>query len=136
MAKNNIIETPSVNTIGKGTSIKGDIRSGGDFRIDGDLDGSIKSDGKIVVGATGTIKGEIVCENADISGKIDANLKVSQLLSLKAACDVRGDIITDKLAIEPGAKFSGSCSMESGVKKPSNYTAANEPAKKEQKVLS
>ncbi len=111
MAKNNISETPTINMIGKGTSIKGDIKTDGDFRIDGLLQGSIYSNGKIVVGTTGSIEGEINCQNADISGNVKATVKVTELLSLKATCNVNGEIFTSKLAIEPGAKFSGSCNM-------------------------
>mgnify|MGYP003573869734 CR=1 FL=1 len=113
MAKLSTPETPTINTIGKGTNITGDIKSNGDFRIDGYLNGSIHSDGKIVVGNSGMIEGEIVCQNADISGGVKANVKVKELLSLKATSDVKGDISTNKLAIEPGAKFSGTCNMDS-----------------------
>jgi cytoskeletal protein CcmA (bactofilin family) len=129
MAKNNIVETPSINTIGKGTSIKGDVKSNGDFRIDGELNGSIQSDGKIVIGATGTVHGEVNCQNADISGTVEANIKVKELLSLKASCNVNGDIVTNKLAIEPGARFSGTCSMDNASKPKDNPVKADEPAK-------
>jgi cytoskeletal protein CcmA (bactofilin family) len=113
MAKTITNETPSVNVIGKGTSIKGDVRSDGDFRIDGKLNGSIQSTGKIVVGNTGSIEGEINCQNADISGVVKATIKVKELLSLKATCKVSGDVHTNKLAIEPGAIFTGTCNMGS-----------------------
>jgi cytoskeletal protein CcmA (bactofilin family) len=111
MAKTITNETPTVNVIGKGTSMKGDVRSDGDFRIDGNLNGSIHSTGKIVVGNTGSIEGEINCQNADISGVVKATIKVKELLSLKATCKVNGDIHTNKLAIEPGAVFTGTCNM-------------------------
>lgn len=129
MAKNNIVETPTVNTIGKGTSIKGDVRSNGDFRIDGELKGSIHSDGKIVIGASGMVDGEINCLNADISGTVKANINVRELLSLKSSCNVNGDIVTNKLAIEPGARFSGTCSMDEGVKTKANTNPSNESGK-------
>lgn len=118
MAKNIINETPAVNMIGKGTSIKGDIRSDGDFRVDGILLGSIQSNGKIVVGVSGSIEGDINCQNADFSGQVKATIRVKELLSLKATSRVTGEIYTSKLAIEPGAKFSGTCNMEDepGVK--------------------
>lgn len=111
MAKTITNETPTVNMIGKGTSIKGDVRSDGDFRIDGSLNGSIHSTGKIVVGTTGQIEGEINCQNADLSGVVKATIKVKELLSLKATCKVSGDVHTNKLAIEPGAIFTGTCNM-------------------------
>lgn len=118
MAKNLIIETPAVNMIGKGTIIKGDIRSDGDFRVDGTLNGSIQSNGKIVVGVSGTIEGTITCQNADISGQVKATIRVKELLSLKASSAVLGDVYTNKLAIEPGAKFTGTCNMHDETAKP------------------
>ena len=118
MAKNIINETPAVNMIGKGTSIKGDIRSDGDFRVDGTLTGSIQSNGKIVVGVSGGIEGDITCQNADISGQVKATIRVKELLSLKATSKFLGDIYTNKLAIEPGAKFTGTCNMQEESSKP------------------
>ena len=112
MAKNNLPETPSINQIGSGTTIKGEIISNGDFRIDRTLDGSIESKGKIVVGQSGQVDGEIKCQNAVLSGKVKATIRVTELLELKASAVFSGEIITNKLAIEPGAKFSGSCSMD------------------------
>ena len=112
MAKTIISETPAVNMIGKGTSIKGDIRSDGDFRVDGILHGSIQSNGKIVVGVSGSIEGDINCQNADLSGQVKATIHVKELLSLKSTSKVTGEVYTSKLAIEPGAKFSGTCNME------------------------
>ena len=111
MAKNNIIEAKP-NTIVSGTTIKGEIITNGDFRIDGTLIGSIDCKGKIVVGQTGTIEGEIICQNADLSGNIKAQVKVEQLLSLKSSARLTGDIITSKISIEPGATFTGSCKMD------------------------
>lgn len=129
MAKITTPETPTINTLGKGTTFKGDIKSNGDFRIDGNLDGSIHSDGKIVVGASGRIEGEVVCQNADFSGYIKATVKVKELLTLKSTSDVRGEITTNKLAIEPGAKFSGTCSMDNQdpapVRKEDNKDGSN-----------
>ena len=115
MAKNNIVENQKVNLIENGTKIKGDIESNGDFRIDGTLIGSIKSKGKIVVGTTGSVEGDISCRNADISGKVKAQVNITELLSLKASADISGDIKTAKLSIEPGAKFSGNREMDSFV---------------------
>jgi cytoskeletal protein CcmA (bactofilin family) len=115
MAKNFEQESPSINLIGAGTVIKGDINSNGDIRIDGTLIGSVNSKGKLVVGNTGNIEGEVNCQNADFSGTIKATVTVTELLSLKATAKLNGDVITNKLAIEPGAIFSGSCSMNNST---------------------
>ena len=116
MTKNNETNTTSINLIGAGTSIKGDIISNGDIRIDGTLEGSLRSKGKLVIGATGIMEGEVFCQNADISGVVNGQITVTELLSLKAVAKLTGDIVTNKLAIEPGATFTGSCSMGAVIK--------------------
>ena len=116
MSKNNSVENPSVNLIGAGTMIEGDITTNGDIRIDGSLTGSINVKGKLVVGVSGTVEGEIICQNADVSGTIKGKIGVAELLSLKASSKLTGDIITNKIAVEPGATFSGSCSMGGVIK--------------------
>ena len=108
--------TAAVNMIGAGTIITGDIVSKGDIRIDGTLRGSINTEGRVVLGGEGMIEGDVICKDADISGAIKAKITVSQLLSLKTTAKLNGDIITNKLSIEPGAAFSGSCSMGAVIK--------------------
>ena len=111
MAKN-VTNDLKPNIIATGTIITGDIQSDGDFRIDGTLKGTIESKGRVVVGHSGYIEGQIICENADISGKLKANLNIRKLVSLKKSSSLEGDIITNQLAIEPGAHFTGSCTMQ------------------------
>ena len=114
MVKNDF--SPAINMIGSGTIITGDIHSKGDIRVDGTLKGSINTEGKVVLGANGTIEGDVICQDADISGTINAKITVSKLLSLKATARLNGDIVTSKLSIEPGATFTGSCSMGAVIK--------------------
>jgi len=116
MGRNNEGDGNSVNLIGSGTKIKGNIESEGDVRIDGTLIGTIKSKGKVVVGSTGIVEGEIDCQNADISGTVKIKITVSDVLLLKPTAKLTGDIVTSKLAIESGATFSGTCSMGGVVK--------------------
>ena len=85
--------------------------SNGDIRIDGSLKGNLSTKGKVVIGPTGKINGEIICKNSEVSGIIEGKITVSQLLNLKASSKIFGDIVTSKLAIEPGARFTGNCNM-------------------------
>ncbi|MCK9421953.1 MAG: polymer-forming cytoskeletal protein [Bacteroidales bacterium] len=117
MSKNREPEIPVINILGPGAVVKGEIQVNGDFRIDGTLNGMIQCKGKIVVGHTGKIDGEVICQNADISGEVKATIKVGELLTFKETANFCGDIVTGKLAIEPGAKFSGTCSMNQGIAK-------------------
>ena len=108
--------TAAVNMIGVGTVITGDVYSKGDIRVDGTLKGSVTTEGKVVLGKEGVIEGDVVCKNADVSGILKAKITVSQLLSLKTSAKLNGDITTNKLSIEPGAEFTGSCSMGAVIK--------------------
>lgn len=112
MAKQVDSDHTSINLVGAGTTIKGEISSNGDIRIDGTLIGQVRSKGKVIVGNTGVVEGDIFCQNADLSGNIKAKVEVTELLTLKASSRLSGEIITNKLAIEPGAIFSGSCTMD------------------------
>lgn len=112
MAKYNETEVATaINLIGAGTEITGDVNSNGDIRIDGTLTGNLKTAGKVVIGETGKVNGEIDCKNSEVLGEIHGKIKVGELLSLKATSKIFGDIITKKLAIEPGSKFTGNCKM-------------------------
>lgn len=111
------------NHINSDTVIEGSIKARGNLRIDGKLTGSLECQGRVVIGASGVVEGEIKCENAEIEGSIKANITVSDLLSLKSTAKVQGDILTKKLAIEPGATFTGSCSMGGVVKDISSSNA-------------
>jgi cytoskeletal protein CcmA (bactofilin family) len=99
------------NRIEKNTKIKGDIISEADFRIDGKLDGNVKTSGKVVIGKGGYIHGKVECVNADIEGNFNGELLVSDLLSLKSSAVIEGTVTVAKLSVEPGATFNASCSM-------------------------
>ncbi len=101
----------SINSFANGTQINGEIKSTGDVRIDGKLTGVIDLKGKLVVGSTGFIDGEVVCANCDIQGKIVGKLTVTEQLSLKASAVVEGEVNAKKLSIEPGAIFNVTCQM-------------------------
>lgn len=115
----------SINTIAKGTTIKGNVIAIGDFRLDGTLEGDITLNGKLVVGESGYIKGNIVCQNANIIGHVEGNTSVKELLSLNSTAVVKGDILINRLSIEPGAAFSGTCRMLDEVRR-ENEMRANE----------
>ncbi len=109
-------ETSPINIITDGTRIKGDIIASGDFRLDGILEGNIQLNGKLVIGDSGVVNGNVLCQNANIIGTVNGNLSVKELLSLHTSARVRGDILINKLSIEPGAVFSGKCRMIDEVK--------------------
>ncbi len=112
-------ENPSTGTstslIGAGTSMKGDITSNGDLRIDGTLEGNIHCSAKVVIGANGVVRGDINGQQADIMGKVTGTIKVKDLLQLKGGSQTNGNIQASKLQIEPAANFNGECHMSAAI---------------------
>lgn len=104
------------NRIVEGTTINGDIISQADFRLDGELTGNFSSKGKIVIGPAGSVKGDIICKSADIEGKFDGKIQVTEILNVKSKASIHGEVICGKLAVEPGADFSASCIMKPHTK--------------------
>ena len=97
--------------ISAGTSLKGDISSNSDLRIDGTIVGNISSSAKIVIGASGIVEGDITGNQADIVGKVSGNIKTKDLLQLRGDCVVNGNVYAGKLQVEPTATFNGQCHM-------------------------
>ena len=106
----------SSNNIGKGTILEGDIQTFGNLRIEGKVIGNIKSKSKVVLSDTSTIDGNLLAQNAEVAGEVKGSVEISEVLILKPSAIVHGDISTNKLVIESGASFNGSCKMGAVVK--------------------
>jgi cytoskeletal protein CcmA (bactofilin family) len=100
-----------LNLVGDGTEIKGNINSEGDIRIDGKVIGNIITKSKMVLGASGSVDGDVSANSADISGSIKGNLTIADILFLKASGRIDGNISTAKMVLESGGEFNGSCQM-------------------------
>lgn len=100
------------NTIAKNTTIKGEIISEGDFRIDGNLEGDLKTNGRVIIGSGGVVTGTIDALNADVEGTFSGQLNVEKILTIKVSANISGDVIVGKLSVEPGATFNASCTMK------------------------
>lgn len=108
--------TKEQNKISQGTKLTGNIVSEGSFRVEGELDGNMELKGKVVISETGLIRGEVVCDNADIEGHFDGKLNVKTCLTLKSTANITGDVVADQLVVEAGAKFNATCQMSGNVK--------------------
>ena len=104
------------NVIAKNSTFVGEITSDGDFRVDGILEGTLKTKGKVIIGVDGFIKGTIEATNAEIEGKFSGQLSIANILTIKATANISGDIVVGKLSIEPGATFNASCLMKGALK--------------------
>ena len=114
------------NIIGRNTSFVGDVISEGDFRIDGKVEGTIKTTGRVILGKSGSISGKVECDNADIEGKFSGELNVNSLLTLKSTAVISGDVVISKLSVEPGAEFNASCAMKGSGKELNNGKSKKE----------
>lgn len=101
----------TLNIINSGTQIIGDVNSDGDMRVDGTIKGYLTSKARLVLGSTAVIEGDVKAVNIEISGEVNGNIYASELLTVKATAKINGDIISNKLVIEAGASFNGSCKM-------------------------
>jgi cytoskeletal protein CcmA (bactofilin family) len=120
----------SSNVIGKGTVLEGNIETFGNIRIEGRVNGNIKSKSKIALGTGSHVEGNISAQNSDIEGEVKGKVDISELLILKSTAVVHGDIITGKLVVEPGAIFNGSCKM--GTVKDIKFSDTGNGAKPQQ----
>jgi len=106
----------AINTIVNGTHIEGVINAKSDLRIDGHVEGTINTSGRLIIGTTGKVQGDALCQNAVIEGTFRGNLTVSEILDVREAANVVGEIKTGKLLVQNGAVFSGNCDMGQKIK--------------------
>lgn len=125
-----IVNANAISRISAGTIIKGEIISPCDIRIDGTFEGKIQSKGRVVIGESAHIKGDIICDNIDLWGKVDGNVFVKDTLNLKDGCVVNGNLNVRKLSVELGATFNGNCKMisEADFDRVSNHQKQAQPA--------
>ncbi len=107
--------------IAAGTTLTGDMKSSGDLRIDGTVIGNVYSAAKIIIGTSGLVEGDLVCNQADITGKITGNIRAKELLQLRGDSLVKGNVYTGKLQVEPTATFNGQCHMGTFTEEVTNY---------------
>jgi len=101
--------------ISAGTVLKGDLSSSGDLRIDGTVIGNVKTAAKVIVGSSGVVEGDVSGGQADITGKVNGNIRATELIQLRGECMVAGNLYAGKLQVEPSATFNGQCHMGANV---------------------
>lgn len=126
----------SSNIIGKGTFLEGNIESFGNIRIEGKVNGNVKSKSKIALGQSSFVEGNIVSQNAEIEGEVSGKLEISELLTLKPTAVINGDIYTNKLIVESGATINGNCKMGTAIKEIKIGSEKNGKSTQQEKVSS
>ena len=126
------VNVNSISRISAGTVIKGEIVSPTDIRIDGTFEGKVQSKGRVVLGETAVVKGDIICNNIDLWGKVEGNVFVKDTLCLKAGCTMDGNLHARRLAVELGATFNGSCKTITEAEFDKLCGAQSQPAQQKQ----
>ena len=106
--------TPSsklINSLVLETHVEGTVKTNNDIRIDGTIIGTLICQGKVIIGTNGKVDGQIQCHNSVIEGTFKGKIEVSELMVVQETAKVEGDVITEKLQVEPGAIFNVSCTM-------------------------
>lgn len=114
------------NRIVEGAVFEGSIQSPVDIRVDGIIKGNVRIQGKLVVGPTGSVEGEVLAAEASIAGKLRGSLEVKGLTTLAQTAQVQAELYTGQISIEAGAQFSGNCHMgpKEPISKPINPAAS------------
>ena len=97
--------------IAKGAIFAGNVETYGTIRLEGRVFGNIKSKGKVSLGETSYVHGNILAQNAEIAGEVSGTVEIADILTLKASALINGDILCNKLVVEVGANFNGKCQM-------------------------
>ena len=111
MKTKNVETTQARNLIAEKTTITGNIQTVGDVRIDGVINGDIEVKGRLVLGIAGKIKGNVTATESEVAGNLIGDIKVAEMLTVKASAQIEGLVHIAKLLVEPGAVFNGKCIM-------------------------
>lgn len=101
--------------LGKDVVFKGILTLEGNVRVDGQLEGELRSTGTLTVGETAVIRGNITAGTLITSGKIKGNIIASEKVNILNPGIVVGDIRTPAISIEAGAHFHGLSDMGAGT---------------------
>ncbi len=112
----NVASSSNINTLVEGTSAEGTINTSSDLRIDGHVNGTVNCGGKLIVGPSGNVEGDINSQNAVIEGRVQGNIVIQDILDVRETATVNGEIKTGKLLVQNGATFTGNCDMGHRIK--------------------
>lgn len=106
-----VVDANDVSRIAEGVVIRGDISSRSDIRVDGQMNGKLFSQGRVVVGETAVLKGSLLCENVDFWGSMEGDVYVRDVLSIKSSAVISGNVYVRRIQVEMGAQINGTCHM-------------------------
>lgn len=125
------------NMIVSTTKLTGNVTAKNDFRIDGEFEGSLDCEAKVIIGEGGRYEGDVKCANAVIEGYFKGQLNVSEVLYVKETAVIHGEVITGKLVVQSGSIFEVQCKMTGqdnpNIKIEEDVLAERKPSKSSKK---
>lgn len=116
-----------ISIIAHGMKVIGDCVTDGTVRVEGTVEGSIRAGKAVVVGKQGSVTGDVITQDAVISGRVKGTLVAESRLELQASCHIEGEIRTRRMQLEEGAVLNGSVQMgERGERQGASRTAPAE----------
>lgn len=106
--------------IGPECEFKGEMKVKGILRIDGSVAGKIQAD-RLILSETADVKGDVRAVSIIVGGRMEGNLRASDLVEIRAEGSVKGDVFTDKLLVTEGGEFNGRIEMVEGATSPLKF---------------
>ena len=113
-----------ISIIGPGMKVIGDCHTDGTVRVEGTVEGSVHAGKAVVIGKQGVVRGDIVTQDAVISGRVEGSLVAESRLELQATCRIEGEIKTRRMQLEEGAVLNGTVTMGDKSRAPKDKDAA------------
>ncbi|MGD2217451.1 MAG: polymer-forming cytoskeletal protein [Gemmatimonadales bacterium] len=104
----------AISLIAPGMNIVGDCETDGTIRIEGRVEGTIRAGKSVVVGRSGEVIGDIITQDAVVSGRVSGNIAADSRLELQSTCDIQGELRSRRVQLDEGARFNGQVHMEEG----------------------
>ncbi len=103
--------TGTTSLLSREVKIEGDIQGNEDLQVDGQLKGSVKIAGNIVVGPTGIVEADVEADNVIVQGQITGNVLARKQLQIQSSGKLLGDCMAQTIDIKEGALFEGRSKM-------------------------
>lgn len=101
----------TVSVLGGGIEVTGDVRGDGEIRIEGRVEGSVSTSGRVIVESSGEVEGDIQAEEVVANGKVHGNIAATGAVRLKKGCEIEADVSASTIELEEGGIVNGQLNM-------------------------
>jgi len=97
--------TPKRMVVPEGVIIEGSMTSGSETEISGRIEGDVTVDGRLYLGASALITGNVRANYCKVEGLVDGKVECSQELELSKTGRLNGDVLAGKAILLAGQVF-------------------------------